>query len=104
MGARCVRDGGAGGGCDRCRPGELRRLLPRTEGTFGARAWAARASSPTTGGALVCSGDRVPAGVFAAPSGLLSTPPADHALWARATHDDHSIDNDRLSRGARRSP
>jgi acetyl-CoA acetyltransferase len=65
-------------------------------GRSGTRLGRAERHLEGDGGALVCRGDRVPAGVFAAPSGLLS-PAQTMALWAHRYAHDHALDGDRLS-------
>jgi acetyl-CoA acetyltransferase len=66
------------------------------KGRSGTRLGRAERHLDAQEGALVCRGDRVPAGVFAAPSGLLS-PAQTMALWAHRYAHDHSIGGDRLS-------
>ena len=65
-------------------------------GRSGTRLGRAERHLQGDGGALVSRGDRVPAGVFAAPSGLLS-PAQAMALWAHRYAHDHSIDGERFS-------
>jgi acetyl-CoA acetyltransferase len=66
------------------------------KGRSGTRLGRAERNLESAGAALVCRGDRVPAGVFAAPSGLLS-PAQTMALWARRYAHDHGLDDEHLS-------
>jgi acetyl-CoA acetyltransferase len=66
------------------------------KGRSGTRLGRAERNLEHAGEALVCRGDRVPAGVFAAPAGLLS-PAQTMALWAHRYAHDHGLDDDRLS-------
>jgi len=66
------------------------------KGRSGTRLGRAERHLETEGGALICRGARVPGGVFAAPSGLLS-PAQTMALWAHRYAYDQALDRDRLS-------